>query len=118
MRHLEQGVALARQVRRPYLEFSGLAYLAAAETGRSFARAAERSRRAIELAGRHGWTDEPTLGIACLALGSTLTWQGRLEENLYGGVWTLGPCELHPFALLFALSGTLMISKTLHIPKL
>jgi CDP-diacylglycerol--serine O-phosphatidyltransferase len=45
-------------------------------------------------------------------------WQGRLDENLYGGVWALGPCELHPFVLLFALSGTLMISKTLHIPKL
>jgi LuxR family transcriptional regulator, maltose regulon positive regulatory protein len=72
---------LARQVRRPYLEFSGLAYLAAAQTGRSFARAAERSRQAIELAGRHGWTDEPALGIACFALGSTLTWQGRLEEE-------------------------------------
>jgi LuxR family maltose regulon positive regulatory protein len=79
-RHLEQGVALARHVRRPYLEFSGLAYLAAAETGRSFARAAERSRQAIELAGRHGWTDEPALGVAYLALGSTLTWQGWLEE--------------------------------------
>jgi hypothetical protein len=25
---------------------------------------------------------------------------------------------LHPFALLFVLSGSLMISKTLHIPKL
>ena len=78
--HLEQGVALARQVGRPYLEFSGLAYLAAAETGRSFARAAEHSRQAIELAGRHGWSDEPALGTACLALASTLTWQGRLEE--------------------------------------
>jgi LuxR family transcriptional regulator, maltose regulon positive regulatory protein len=83
-RHLEQGVALAGQVRRPYLEFSGLAYLAAAETGRSFARAAERSRQAIELANRHGWTDEPALGSACFALGSTLTWQGRLEE---AGPW-------------------------------
>jgi CDP-diacylglycerol--serine O-phosphatidyltransferase len=38
-------------------------------------------------------------------------------ENLYWGVWTLGPWDLHPLALLFALSGTLMISKTLRIPK-
>ena len=45
-------------------------------------------------------------------------WQGRLGENLYWGVWTLGPWDLHPLALLFALSGTLMISKTLRIPKL
>ena len=29
----------------------------------------------------------------------------------------LGPWELHPLVLLFALSGTLMISKTLRIPK-
>jgi len=44
-------------------------------------------------------------------------WQGRVGESLYGGVWTIGPAELHPFALLFVLSGTLMISKTLRIPK-
>ena len=30
---------------------------------------------------------------------------------------TLGPWQLHPLVLLFALSGTLMISKTLRIPK-
>ena len=45
-------------------------------------------------------------------------WQDRLGGDLYGGVWTLGPAELHPLALLFVLSGTLMISKTLRIPKL
>ncbi|MGZ5169582.1 MAG: CDP-alcohol phosphatidyltransferase family protein [Burkholderiales bacterium] len=44
--------------------------------------------------------------------------QDRLNANLYWGVWKLGPWELHPFALLFVLSGTLMISKTLRIPKL
>jgi CDP-diacylglycerol--serine O-phosphatidyltransferase len=45
-------------------------------------------------------------------------WQGRLGEQLYGGAWTIGPWEMHPMALLFVLSGTLMISKTLRIPKL
>ena len=45
-------------------------------------------------------------------------WQGRLDEQLYGGAWTLGPWALHPLVLLFALSGTLMVSKTLRIPKL
>jgi LuxR family maltose regulon positive regulatory protein len=79
-RHLKQGVVLARRVGRPYLEFSGLAYLAMAVIGRSFAQAAERSEQAIELARRHGWTDEPAVGSAYLALGSALTWQGRLEE--------------------------------------
>jgi CDP-diacylglycerol--serine O-phosphatidyltransferase len=44
-------------------------------------------------------------------------WRGRLGENLYWGTWTIGPWDLHPLALLFVLSGTLMISKTLRIPK-
>jgi len=45
-------------------------------------------------------------------------WQGRLGDTLYWGEWTLGPWNLHPLSLLFVLSGTLMISKTLRIPKL
>lgn len=45
-------------------------------------------------------------------------WRDRLGENIYWGVWTVGPWELHPLALLYVLSGTLMISKTLRIPKL
>jgi len=45
-------------------------------------------------------------------------WQGRLGENLYWGTWTLGPGDLHPLSLLFVLSGTLMVSKTLRIPKM
>ena len=52
-------------------------------------------------------------GILALA-----AWQGRLDEQLWGGVWTIGPAELHPLVLLFVLSGSLMISKTLRIPKL
>ena len=45
-------------------------------------------------------------------------WQGRLADQIYWGAWTAGPWTLHPLALLFVLSGTLMISKTLRIPKL
>ncbi len=45
-------------------------------------------------------------------------WQGRLGENLYWGAWTVGTWELHPLSLLFVLSGSLMISKTLRIPKM
>ena len=45
-------------------------------------------------------------------------WQGRLGTGLYGGAWSIGPWTLHPLSLLFALSGTLMVSKTLRIPKL
>jgi CDP-diacylglycerol--serine O-phosphatidyltransferase len=45
-------------------------------------------------------------------------WHGRLGDTVYWGVLRLGPWELHPLVLLFVLSGTLMISKTLRIPKL
>ena len=80
-RHLEDGVALARRIGRPYLEFSGLAYQAVSEIPRSLVRAAERSRQAIELAERHGWTDDPAAGYAYALLGSVLAWQGRPEEG-------------------------------------
>jgi len=45
-------------------------------------------------------------------------WAGRLDAGLWGGVVDLGPWEFHPLSLLFVLSGSLMISKTLRIPKL
>jgi LuxR family transcriptional regulator, maltose regulon positive regulatory protein len=83
-RHLEQGRVLAYRIGRPFLEFSGLAYQAAAAGDRFIARAAEYSMSAIELAERHGWTDEPAMGIACVVHGGTLFWQGRLEE---AGPW-------------------------------
>ncbi|MEN3354448.1 MAG: CDP-diacylglycerol---serine O-phosphatidyltransferase [Betaproteobacteria bacterium] len=51
---------------------------------------------------------------AILAFGAS---QGRLGSAIYWGTWTIGPWDLHPLALLFGLSGTLMISKTLRIPK-
>jgi LuxR family transcriptional regulator, maltose regulon positive regulatory protein len=79
-RHLEHGVTLARMIGRPFLEFSGLAYQAAAGMYRSFALATERSMQAFELARSHGWTDEPAAGTACMVLGAVLAWQGRQEE--------------------------------------
>jgi LuxR family maltose regulon positive regulatory protein len=79
-RHLERGITLAHRIGRPYLEFTGRAHQAVVETFRSFARAAERSRQAIELAERHGWTDDPAAGTAYQALGGALIAQGRPEE--------------------------------------
>ena len=52
--------------------------------------------------------------VGVLALAA---WQGRLGDALWGGVWNVGPWQLHPLVLLFVLSGSLMISKTLRIPK-
>ncbi len=62
-------------------------------------------------------TPIPT-SVALVALLAFAAWQDRIGEALYGGAWQLGPWVLHPLVLLFGLSGTLMISKTLHIPKL
>jgi CDP-diacylglycerol--serine O-phosphatidyltransferase len=44
-------------------------------------------------------------------------WQGRIGDHLYGGAWQLGAWEFHPLSLLFIASGSMMISKTLRIPK-
>ncbi|WP_211197800.1 CDP-diacylglycerol--serine O-phosphatidyltransferase [Permianibacter fluminis] len=43
--------------------------------------------------------------------------QGNLGDALWFGQWQLGPGVLHPLVLMFALSGSLMIS-TIKIPKL
>ncbi len=79
--HLEQGVAVARRIGRPYLEFMGLVYRAEIELNRpSFPQAAEGARQAIDLAERHGWTDDPDACNAFMTLGAALAWQGRLAE--------------------------------------
>ena len=79
-RHLDDGIALARRIGRPYLEVTGLAHLAQLESWRSFQLGAERGLQAIELATEHGWADEPVVGLAYLALGVAMVTQGRLEE--------------------------------------
>jgi LuxR family maltose regulon positive regulatory protein len=79
-RYLDRGIALARQGRRPYLEFTGLANQAPHEFYHSFARGAERGQQAVELAEQHGWTGDPAVGIACSTVGIVLVWQGRPNE--------------------------------------
>jgi LuxR family transcriptional regulator, maltose regulon positive regulatory protein len=79
-RHLEHARTLAHQIGRPYLEFASLVHWARVQLIRSFALVLDPSRQAIELARRHGWTDDPLAGDAYLALGAALVWQGRLEE--------------------------------------
>ena len=62
-------------------------------------------------------TPIPT-SVVLVAVLAFAAWQGRLGDALYGGVWTLGPWQLHPLSILFLVSGSAMISKTLRIPKL
>ncbi|MDH4182494.1 MAG: CDP-alcohol phosphatidyltransferase family protein [Betaproteobacteria bacterium] len=61
-------------------------------------------------------TPIPT-SIVLVAVLAWAAWNGRVGDGVLGGAWTIGPAVLHPLALLFALSGTLMISRTLRIPK-
>ncbi len=56
--------------------------------------------------------------VLVTALLALAAWQGAVGDAVWGGAWALGPWVLHPLALLYAASGTLMISKTLHIPKI
>ena len=62
-------------------------------------------------------TPIPT-SVVIVGLLAWAAWEGRIDDNLWGGVSDLGPWEFHPLALLFVASGSLMISKTLRIPKL
>ena len=78
--HLEQATALARRIDRPYLEIIGLAHWAHVTSLVACVPAVERSLRAIELAGRHGWSEEPDVAVAHAVLGATMVWQGRLGE--------------------------------------
>jgi LuxR family maltose regulon positive regulatory protein len=80
--HLEHGITLARKIGRPYLEFLGLAHRTSIATVWSspYAVAEERARQTIELARRHGWTDEPAAGIAYNTLAAGGIWRRQLEE--------------------------------------
>jgi CDP-diacylglycerol--serine O-phosphatidyltransferase len=61
-------------------------------------------------------TPIPTSVLLAVVL-AWAAWQDRVGDALYGGTWQIGPWELHPLSLLFVLSGSLMISKTVRIPK-
>jgi CDP-diacylglycerol--serine O-phosphatidyltransferase len=61
-------------------------------------------------------TPIPTSVLLVLALVA-LTWTGRTGDALPLGSASIGGAAFHPFVLAFGLSGSLMISKTLRIPK-
>ena len=60
-------------------------------------------------------TPIPT-SIVLVGLLSLAAWQGALGANLWGGAVRIAGFTLHPLVLLFALSGSLMISR-IRIPK-
>lgn len=61
-------------------------------------------------------TPIPTSIVLVLILG-VAQYLGRVGDQLWFGVVRIGPAELHPLALMFAASGSAMISATLRIPK-
>ena len=61
-------------------------------------------------------TPIPT-SVAIVAMLAVAAWTGRIGGDLWLGTWKLGPWQLHPLVLVYALSGALMISKTIRIPK-
>lgn len=61
-------------------------------------------------------TPIPT-SVVIVAVLAVLLFQGRVGGNLWLGVWTFGSMSLHPLAILYALSGSAMIS-TMRVPKL
>jgi CDP-diacylglycerol--serine O-phosphatidyltransferase len=60
-------------------------------------------------------TPIPT-SVIIVALLAVALWLGHVEGALWFGVYRLGPMSLHPLVLVFALSGSAMIS-TVRIPK-
>jgi len=61
-------------------------------------------------------TPIPT-SVVLVALLAFAAWQGALGERLWFGAVQIGGFTLHPLVLLFALSGSLMVSR-IRIPKI
>jgi len=55
--------------------------------------------------------------LALVVVIATAAGLGALGPDLWFGVVELGPGQFHPLVLMFAISGSLMISRTVHIPK-
>jgi CDP-diacylglycerol--serine O-phosphatidyltransferase len=77
---------------------------------------------AVELANEKGkvryyeGTPIPTSIIIVAILGIAY-WQGRIDALIPLGFFQMGPSVFHPFTIVYAVSGSLMISSTLRIPK-
>ena len=61
-------------------------------------------------------TPIPT-SVVIVGLLAYAAWSDAIGDALWLGMHRLGPWQLHPLVLVYALSGSLMISKTIRIPK-
>jgi len=61
-------------------------------------------------------TPIPTSIVIVIILGIAF-WQGRIDHFIPLGSYRIGPWMLHPLTVLYAISGSLMISSSIRIPK-
>ena len=54
--------------------------------------------------------------VLLVAVMWVAAWQGALHGALWWGKWVFSGFTLHPLVLLFALSGSLMVSR-IRVPK-
>ena len=82
-RDLEQALALARRIERPYLEISCLAHLgfAAPITGVPLSVALDLTELAVSTAQAHGWGADPVVATAHAVSGLERVWLGRFGEG-------------------------------------
>jgi LuxR family maltose regulon positive regulatory protein len=80
---LEQALALARRIRRPYLEIPCLAHLGITVplTRGPLPVGVELAERAIAIAEEHGWGADPVVGAALAVSAIGLVWLGHFTEG-------------------------------------
>ena len=61
-------------------------------------------------------TPIPTSILIVALLGAAFRF-GKIDADLWFGMYQVGPALLHPLALVYAASGSAMISATLRVPK-
>ncbi len=79
--HLEEAIALARRIERPYIEVGSLAPLGVAEVvaGKPVQGGIRLADQAIEVAGDHGWADDPIVFPALVIQAYEFVWMGDFE---------------------------------------
>ena len=94
-RHLEEALAVARRIGRPYLEIGCLGHLALAAvlSGSPVPVALQLSEQALTIAEGHGWGTHRIVAPALAASAAGLAWLGRLHE---AERWLERADDVHP----------------------
>ncbi len=80
-RHLEQGLALARLIDRPYVQIGCLSHLGLDAARRSLGQARPRCGQAIAIAEAHGLATDPIVCTAYATMAAADGAQGRFEAG-------------------------------------